>query len=484
MRAKFEPTLDFSEALTALDWIVFAVILAATIGAVIYGHVRRARKASHADEKENFLDLLVMGRRLTMPLFVATLVATWYGGIFGVTEIAFSYGIYNLVTQGLFWYIAYLVFAFCLVHRIERYEAVTLPDLVGRMFGPRAGKLSAVFNLFNVLPIAYTISIGILLQLIFGGELWIMMSIGVAVVILYSMWGGLRAVVFSDIVQFGVMCSAVALVLILSITTLGGPGFLRENLPATHFSPTGGNSWATTLVWGFVALATLVDPNFYQRCFAAVNTRAARNGIIISTVIWFLFDICTTFGAMYARAVIPEAESNHAYLVYALQLLPPGLRGFLLAGIAATILSTLDSYLFLAGTTVSYDLVPKRFQGRVKLHHLGIVMTGILSVLLAIAFGGNIKETWKTLGSYSAACLLLPVMIGHIYPGKIKDNQFLVAALLGVAGTTVWRITERGGFLAQVDALYVGALCTAVGLAGYAVVRKKASSSKAKVKLT
>jgi len=227
-------------------------------------------------------------------------------------------------------------------------------------------------------------------------------------------------------------------------------------------------SWSTTLVWGFVALATLVDPNFYQRCFAAVSTRTARAGILVSTVIWIGFDICTTLGGMYARAVIPEAESNHAYLLYAVQLLPPGLRGLMLAGIAATILSTLDSYLFLAGTTVSFDLVPERLKGRVKLHHLGMVATGILSVILGIAFGGNIKETWKILGSYSAACLLLPVLVGYAMPGRIRDNQFLFASLLGVIGTTAWRLIDRTGFWAQVDALYIGASCTAVGLIVYA----------------
>ena len=469
----FETKIDIAQLLTPLDWAVFAIVFAATLGAVVCGHIRKARTLKHGDEQAHFLDLLVMGRRLTLPLFVATLVATWYGGIFGVTEIAFDYGIYNFITQGVFWYVAYLIFAFALISRISRYKAVTLPDLVSKMFGPRSGKLSAVFSPSSVLPFAYTISIGILLQLLFGGELWIMMSIGVTVVIAYSMWGGLRAVVFSDLVQFVVMCSAVALVLILSMTTLGGLGFLREHLPASHFSPTGGTSWGTTLVWGFVALATLVDPNFYQRCFAATSTRTARNGIIISTVIWFAFDICTTFGAMYARAVIPEAESSHAYLTYAVQLLPPGLRGFMLAGIAATILSTLDSYLFLAGTTVAYDLVPGRLKGRVGLHHLGIVLTGILSVILAIAFEGDIKETWKTLGSYSAACLLLPVMLGHVFPGKIRDNQFLLACLLGVVGTTAWRLIERTGFWAQVDALYIGAACTALGLGVYALIVPK-----------
>ena len=405
-----------------------------------------------------------------MPLFVATLVATWYGGIFGVTEIAFNHGVFNFLTQGVFWYVAYLIFAFFIIGRIERYRAVTLPDLIGRMFGPSSGTLSAVFNLFNVLPIAYAISIGIFLQIIFGGELWVAMSLGVGLVVLYAMWGGFRAVVYSDLVQFVVMCLAVLLVAALSIRQFGGPSFLKAHLPATHFSPTGGHSWGTTLVWGFVALATLVDPNFYQRCFAATSTRTARTGILVSTLIWFVFDLCTTLGAMYARALMPAAAARQAYMLYALQLLPPGLGGFFMAGIAATILSTLDSYLFLAGTTISYDLMPGRLRGTVRMHRLGMIAAGAISVLMGVLFKGNIKETWKTLGSYSAACLLLPVMVGYLFPGKIRDGQFVFASLLGVAGTTVWRLADRHGFWAQVDPLYAGALCTAIGLIGYALV--------------
>ena len=465
-----EPDITIRSLLTPLDWIIFSVVLLATISAVVYGHYRKRRVVQDDSPQEKFLDLLVMGRRLTLPLFVATLVATWYGGIFGVTEIAFNYGIYNFVTQGVFWYIAYLLFALVILNKVRAHQAVTLPDLIRRMFGPRSGKLSAVFNLFNVLPIAYTISIGILLQLLFGGELWVMMLIGITLVVLYSMWGGLRAVVFSDLVQFVVMCSAVVIVVVASFSTFGGIGFLREKLPTTHFSPTGGTPWSQTIVWGFIALATLVDPNFYQRCFAATSTRTARIGIIISTVIWCCFDICTTLGGMYARAVIPEAEPHHAYLIYAVQVLPPGVRGFMLAGIVATILSTLDSYLFLAGTTVAYDLVPDRFKGSVKLHHVGIVATALLSVALAVAFNGDIKETWKTLGSYSAACLLLPVLVGYALPGRIRDNQFLLASAMGVIGTTAWRLIDRQGFWAQVDPLYIGASCTALGLLLYPVV--------------
>ena len=314
-----------------------------------------------------------------------------------------------------------------------------------------------------------------------------MMLLGMVPLVLYTMWGGFRAVVYSDIVQFFIMCAAVALVLVVSVATFGGLGFLRAHLPATHWSITGGHSWGTTLVWGFVALATLVDPSFYQRCFAARSTTVARRGIVISTIIWFGFDICTTFGAMYARAVLPEAAPKQAYLVYALQLLPPGLRGFMLAGIAATILSTLDAFLFIAGNTLAYDLAPARWRHSLRVQRLGILIAAAAAVALGMLFDGSIREAWKILGSYAAACLLMPVLIGHAFPRRIRDNQFVCAAVLGVIGTTAWRLVPRSGFWADVDALYVGAACTAMGLwvyervAGRGDVERKSRKSHAEI---
>jgi len=343
--------INIAEEVSTLDWFVFALILVITFSFVLIGNIRK--KNPQQSKTSQIIDHLVMGRQLTLPLFVGTLVATWYGGIFGVTQIAFENGIFNLLTQGGFWYLSYLIFAFFLVEKVKHFEALTLPDLIGKMFGPKSAKLASIFNFFNVLPIAYTIGIGVFIQSLSGLNLNISMIIGIIIVLSYSLKGGLRSVVLSDMVQFYTMCSGVFLVLLISVIEYGGLNFLQTNLPNHYFSLTSNVGWLPTLVWGFIALSTLVDPNFYQRCFAAKSPTVAKKGIILSTLIWFCFDICTTFGAMYARAVIPQAEPAQGYLIYALQLLPNGLKGFFLAAILATILSTLDSYLFLAGATLS-----------------------------------------------------------------------------------------------------------------------------------
>lgn len=452
------PNPNVSGLLSTLDYIVFFIITLSTFAFVIWGNIKKRKSQI---EEENFIDLMLMGRKLTLPMFVATLVATWYGGIFGVSQIAFNHGIFNFVTQGIFWYITYIIFALFIIKKIGPYKAMTLPDLIGQMFGPKSEKLSAVFNIFNLIPIAYTISIGLMLKMLFGVTLELGIIIGMMFVLSYSFIGGFRSVVYSDIFQFFVMIISVVLVFILSFIQFGTNVF--DSLPDFYFEPLSNFTLTETLVWGFIALSTLVDPNFYQRCFAANSMETAKKGIFISTGIWIIFDLCLTFGAIYAKAIIPEANSENGYFLYALQLLPDGLKGFFLAGICATVLSTLDSYIFLAGSTIAHDLVPKKFKSKVSIHHLGILSVAFISVILANIFEGNIKNVWKSLGSISSSALLLPVMFGHIWKGKLNDNAFIFSSLMGAFGTVYWRLSGLK-YTYNLDEIYIGMLLAAIGI--------------------
>jgi SSS family solute:Na+ symporter len=451
-------SLVVSQYLSTLDWTVFLIILAVTFGYVVYGLLKK----DHSNN--SIVELLVMGRRLTLPLFVSTLVATWYGGIFGVTEIAFNQGIYNFVTQGFFWYLAYFIFAFFIIDRLNPQDALTLPDLLTQKVGPRAGKIGGLFNVLNLLPTAYAISLGHFIQTLFGLGFELSMALGLTVVCLYSLFGGLRAVVYSDVIQFFVMCSSVVLVFIFSYSEYGGISFLQKNLPPHYFSITGKIGWGTTIVWGFLALGTLVDPNFYQRCLASKNLKTAKTGILLSTLVWVCFDLSVTFGAMYAKAIIPKAEASKGYLYYALQLLPSGWRGFFLAGILATVLSTLDSYLFLAGGIFSHNVMPKRLAHRPITHYLGVIGAVIITFFLSLFFDGSVRDVWLVLGSLSTASLLLPMLSMYLFPGKVRDLQFFVAALCGATCVVIWSLVPKSGFMLNVDALYPGMLGSFLGL--------------------
>lgn len=471
---QFQSQLKISDVLSKADWFVFFFVILLTTLAVFYGEWK---KKSIKGEKESFLDMLILGRQLTLPMFVATLVATWYGGIIGVTQIAFERGIYNFVTQGVFWYITYLIFAFFIVRKVRSFNAITLPELVGQMYGPKSAKISAFFNFFNILPVAYVISTGLFLQTLFGISFPLACGLGITMVVAYNLLGGFRSVVYSDLVQFSSMCIGVLVVFIYSISTFGGWSFLTQNLPASHFNWHGDQSLLSTFVWGLIALVTLVDPSFYQRCFAARSEKVAVWGIILSTVVWILFDVCTTAGGMYARAVIPQAVPAESYLVYSVQVLPSGLRGVMLAGVFSTIVSTVDAFLFIAGTTLSYDFMPKHLRGKVWVNQAGTIIVGIVAFFLAIFFQGDIPKVWKTLGSYAAACLLFPILFGYIFPRRLKDNQFVMSCLVGAISVTYWKFAKHNEFWGQFDELYIGVLATSLILFTFLALNSRPKKS-------
>jgi SSS family solute:Na+ symporter len=292
-------------------------------------------------------------------------------------------------------------------------------------------------------------------------------------VTLWSLWGGFRAVVFSDVVQFFFMMIAVVLVVVFAWISRGSPLDLLSKLPSSHLDWTGGEHFSTLLVWGFIALSTLIDPNFYQRVLAANSEKTAKHGIIISTVFWFIFDCFTTLGALYARVALPNAKPEEAYLLFSIQIVPNGIRGLILAGILAIILSTLDAYLFNAATCMSYDFFSSKKKFRIWHHHLALIFVAGISVFFGMQFEGKVIDVWKTMGSFSAACLLFPILVGQWKPGVISEKSFCWAVSLGCLGIVSWKILNKIYDFSTLDEFYIGLLLTTVPLLP-PLLRKKA----------
>ena len=197
---------------------------------------------------------------------------------------------------------------------------------------------------------------------------------------------------------------------------------------------------------------------------------AWRHSVCVVPAVWITFDIFVVAGALYARAVFPNGESHNAYLVYALDLLPSGMKGILLAGICATILSTLDSYLFIAANSLAFDLGGYRHR---RPQIIALITSAVITLLLAQLFAGNIPQVWKLLGTYSAVGLLLPVLSGYfISSTTINDRQFVTISISSILATTVWKFSPTSHHL---DELYIGLMVSGLGI-GIAYLMNRYSS--------
>ena len=439
--------MKYHTLLTTLDWLIIATAITITIAVFYFNKFLKTKSNST-------LEYMLMGRRLTLPVFVATLVATWYAGIIGVTQISYEKGIYNFLTQGFFWYIAAAIFAVFFLNKSRAMQALSFPEMIKKAYGEKSAKLTAVLLYFKVLPIPYAIALGIFLNGFLGFSLNISIIIGTSLVAAHCIYGGLRAIIACDIVQFIFMFIAIIAVVVVSYLSFGGVEYLQTNLPESYFSAKANESWSTVLVWFFIALnTTILSPVFYQRCFAVKDTKTAKWGIFISIIFWMICDFCTTAGGLYAKAHMPNLNPNDAYLVYALTILPDGIRGLFLVGILFTVLSALDSFLFIASSIISYDLMPAKHQASSKIRSLAIIVSALLTILFSFAFDGRIEQAWLTLETFFMAGLFLPVILGILKPNILTDNQCIFAIIIASTSAIIWKLCGGEEFI---NMFYIG----------------------------
>jgi SSS family solute:Na+ symporter len=412
------------------DLLVVVAYLAATI---VLG-VRAGRR--EADPAE---DYLLAGRTLTLPSFVMALVATWYGGVLGVGEYSYLHGLSNWLVLGAPYYVGALLFALLFAKRARETRETTVPDLLDRTYGTGASVVGALTVLALSLPAAYLLMLGVLLRRITG----LSQAAGIVVSALFCLAyvgvRGFRSVVQTKGLQFAFMFGGFLLLLPIAVVSAGGPRFLASHLPATHFEPLGGQSLGYVVAWYFIALQTLVEPTFFQRCFAARTPAVARRGIYVSIVFFAIFDGLTTTTGMYARALVPDLSSAvDAFPALGELLLPAGLLGAFYAGLLATILSTVDSFLFVGGVTIGRDLFGRLFGGRfdpVRASRAGLVAATVLAT--AVALGSeSVVSLWYGFGSVGTAVLLVP-LLGVFYPALRPGRRFAAAGMAAAGCVTL-----------------------------------------------
>jgi SSS family solute:Na+ symporter len=416
------------------------------------------------------LEYLVAGRRVTLPALVATLVTTWYGGILGVGEYSWRYGISNWLVFGVPYYIGALLFALLFARRAREEALYTLPDLLDRHYGRGPALMGALSVFIVAAPAAYVLMLGTLFSTMFRLPLIPCVIAASLFSVFYIYNGGLRTVVFTDQVQFVLMYAGFFVMAAFLVVRNGAFGFLETHLPATHWSWNGGLPAASVLVWYHIALSTLVDPGFWQRAFAARDPAVAKRGVLISIVCWIVFDFLTTMTGLYARALLPHlANPVFAYPELARITLPPVALGLFYLAMIATVMSTIDGYGFIAATTIGRDVIwrlrgERGEQSLTRESQLGLWIAATFATVLAIR-EQSVVDLWHDLGSITTPTMLLPVATALMRRGRLGARATLIAMLLPFFASLIWviarRITSGAGGAAptglwSIEPIYVG----------------------------
>ena len=371
--------MDLRESFTTLDWWVVAGYLLLT---TLVGHLLRGKQAS-------MKDFFLGGRSLPWPAVSGAIFAT---EISGVTFIGVPGMVY--ATQGNFTYlqwgigsiIARVIVGIFFVRAFYEREIYSPYDYMGHSLGEGVKRLATiVFQVGGILGQSVRVLVAALaLKIVTPLEFEYCILIIGTFAICWTLMGGMRTVIWTDVMQFFLFVGAGLLSLSWMISGIEGgwSGMVETSGEAEKFTllnlskdPAAGFTlWVAIIAVPFQNVSMFgVDQLNAQRMFCCRSESDARKAILTSslglliTILMLL--VGATLYAFYHQATPPESfaqfsseiaklqpkERKDAYYpVWIVTELPEGLRGLILAGIFAAAISSLDSILAaLSQTTLS-----------------------------------------------------------------------------------------------------------------------------------
>lgn len=416
------------------------------VGLFLAAAVALGARARRGKEK-GLEDYVLASRALTLPQFVATLVPTFYGGVLGIGEFTWTSGLSNWTVMALPYYVFAALYALFLAERVRVTPGLTIPDHLESAYGRGCALIGAFLVFILASPADELLMAGTLLSHLSGMSAALAMVLAGAAALALLWKGGLNSDVAANRLQIVVMFAGFALVLPFAIKAVGGPAALAARLPPGHLSWTGGMGAWKILGWWLIAIWTIVDPSFHQRCAAAESPATARRGILVSIGFWMVFDLMTTTAGLYARAMLPTLDSpTLAFPRLADATMPAFARGLFFAGICASLFAALHGTALLSAVSLGKDMLGRLSAtdeaGQQRRVRWALALTGLLAFALA-RMVPSVVDLWYSVGSAVIPGLLLP-MIGVYAPGlRVGPRWAAAASLAGFSASLLWVCAGR-----------------------------------------
>jgi SSS family solute:Na+ symporter len=286
---------------------------------------------------------------------------------------------------------------------------------------------------------------GLTLHTIFGIDLTTAVWIIGIIAAFYTTYGGLRAVVWADLIQGSALIIGGVITMILGFIAVGGvSNFLQANadrlhmiLPSDHIE----------IPWTALVIGIWI-PNFYywgfnqyimQRTLGAKSLRHGQRGVIFAASLKLLIPFIVVFPGIMALQLYKDqlSTADQAYPLLIKNLIPAGLKGFMFAAIFGAVMSSLDSMLNSASTIFTMDLYKRHFKKDASSKSL--IKTGRIMTVVFVLVG----------------CLIAPQLINPKFKGifhYIQDFQGFISP--GILAAFVFGIIfKRAPPIAAITAL-------------------------------
>jgi len=431
--------------MTWIDYVIFALYFLGVLAIGIY----------YFRKNESREDYYVGGRRISATHVGMSIVATDVGGGFsvGLGGLGFAIGLSGswLLFTGL---VGAWLCAVVMVPRIKGLDVehglLTYPDFLRLRYGKKVAAVAAVisgigylgFTSAQVLAGAKLAAGSVFAHITWADPLKLSLYLMAGVILIYTVLGGLKAVIYTDTLQWIILLAGLSLFgLPFAFHEVGGWAGLSENLPSRFFR-LNNVTWVQIINW-FVTIIPIwfVAMTLYQRIFACRGVKEARRAFFIAGLLEYpvMAFLGVSLGMM-ARVVFPEAESEMAMPMLLGEALPAGIAGIVIAAYFSAIMSTADSCLIASSANWVNDIIDQfglRLSTRafMRLSQVVTLVVGILALLLAEAFD-TVLDLILHAYAFMVSGLLVPTLGAYFW--KRSRPEAALVSMLGGGGLTLY----------------------------------------------
>lgn len=331
----------------------------------------------------------------------------------------------------------------------------TMPEFLERRFSRGARVYLTWVSLFAYVFTKISVSLfagGILIREVFG---WDYMTSAVLLVIatgVYTVAGGLAAVIYTDLVQSFILIAGAALLTLVGLSEVGGVAGLRETLPADYFHMVKPASdpvypWTGT-IFGTLILGIwywCTDQVIVQKTLSARDVDQARKGALFCAALKILPVFILVLPGLVARALWPdEVAGDNAYPLLVLRLLPEGATGLMIAALLAALMSSLSSVFNSCSTLITMDVYKPNFPdvSERQLVSIGrwvtvaMVAVSIVWIPFIRYLNSEIYQYLQSIQATVAAPITATFLVGILWRGATARAAITTLLFGGAVGAT------------------------------------------------
>ncbi len=412
-------------------------------------------------------DFATGGKSYNAFFIFATLFASFIGGGFttGLAEETFNFGLIYVMTLWGF-SLKEIFTAYFIAPRISQFKhAQSVGDIMGELYGRNVKIFTGIASLLVCAGItgAQFTAFGYFFQEMTGAPFTFGILACALIVITYSTLGGIKAVITNDVVHFCVLIIALPLVLIFTINKLGGLGSFVEITYKHHVEDPISITALIGLFLSFFLGETLVPP-YVQRLLIGKTTRQTIQGTLFSGVVSFPFFLIIGLIGVAANYMDSSLDAHLAMPFTIKSVMPAGFKGIALAGMAAVIISSADSFLNAASVGLSHDVLkslkPHQTK-RAQLFSLRLctAFVGVIGLIFSLSIQG-VLDILLFAYNFWTPFILVPLIAG-IYNIRTSQKGFWLSSFVGISVSLIVKIFGID-HLTHIDSAVFGVLANLI----------------------